>query len=103
VGRKSNPSELRIGVVKRYNIDCYCGLNKNIYRTLLNKDLNTVKYLNNKISEYKLRTRSWRKVPYNFKPRHFEVKFLRFPTNIRVVHTGLGIQLRSGLFMESLK
>jgi len=103
MGRKSNPSELRIGVVKRFNIECYCGLNKNTYRTLLNRDLNTVKYLNNKLSEYKFRSRSWRKIPHNFKPHHFDVKFLRFPTNIRVVHTGLGILLRSGLFMEFLK
>jgi len=94
---------LRLGIVKRYNIECYSGLNKNTYRTLLNGDLNTVKYLNNKICEYKLRSRSWRKIPHNFKPYHFEIKYLRYPTNIRVVHTGLGIQLRGGLFMEPLK
>jgi len=103
MGRKSNPAELRIGVVKRYNIECYSGLNKNIYRTLLNKDLNTVKYLTFKLSEYKLRALSWRIVPKSYKPSIFELKYLRYPTNIRIVHTGLGIQIRGGLFMESLK
>jgi len=58
MGRKSHPTESRIGIVKRFNIECYSGLNKIIYRTLLNKDLSTVKYLNSRLSEHRFRARA---------------------------------------------